>query len=109
MRYNQDQKKINGVTTLPELITKEAITEAAKEVEEKVHMSYTMQTDHNIYLRKTDVNKPISHISNKRLDTKVAALACDELAEEGPLKDVFKSNFFLKFVQQILNTAILIL
>ena len=34
---------------------------------------------------------------------KVAALACDELAEEGPLKVVFKSDSFLNFVQQILH------
>ena len=58
VRYHQDQLQINGVTTLPELITKEAITEAAKEVKEKAHISYKMQTDHRIYLRKTDVNKP---------------------------------------------------
>eukprot|EP00091_Calanus_sinicus_P005012 TRINITY_DN15374_c0_g1_i1.p1 TRINITY_DN15374_c0_g1~~TRINITY_DN15374_c0_g1_i1.p1 ORF type:complete len:244 (+),score=54.94 TRINITY_DN15374_c0_g1_i1:93-824(+) len=101
--FHQDQLRRNGVTTLPELITKEAITEAVKEVEEKADMSYTMQTDHNIYLRKTDETKPITHVSNQRLDTKVAALACDELAEEGPLKVVFKSNSFLSFVQQILN------
>ena len=56
VRYHQDQLKINGVTTLPEMITKEAITEAVKEVEEKAHTSYTMQTGHNIYLRKTDLH-----------------------------------------------------
>jgi len=103
VKFHQDQLKKNGVTTLPELMTKEGITEAVKEVEEKAHMSYTMQTDHNIYLRNTDETKPMSHISNMRLGTKVAALACDELAEEGPLKVVFKSNSFLTFVQQILN------
>jgi len=103
VRFHQDQLQQNGVTTLPELITKEAIDEAVKEVELKAPISYTMETDHNIYLKKTDETKPITHISNQRLDTKVAALACDELAEEGPLKVVFRSDSFLKFVQQILN------
>ena len=62
-----------------------------------------MQTDHNIYLSKADTIKPIRHISKRRLDTKVSALACDELADERPLKVVFKSNSFINFVQQILN------
>ena len=34
---------------------------------------------------------------------KVAALACDALDEDGPLKVLFKSNSLLRFVQQILN------
>ena len=67
--------------------------------------SYTMQTDHNIYLTPGDWDstQPAGHVSNRRLDTKVAALACDLLAEEGPLKVLFKSDSFLSFVQQILN------
>ena len=47
--------------------------------------------------------KLLRHISNKRLDTKVAVPACDVLSEEGLLKVLFKSNSFLNFVQQILN------
>ena len=64
-----------------------------------------MQTDHNIYLTAEDWDRSqgARHVSNRRLDTKVAALACDLLAEEGPLKVLFKSDSFLSFVQQILN------
>ena len=67
--------------------------------------SYTMQTDHNIYLTAGDWDKhqPAGHVCNRRLDTKVAALACDLLAEEGPLKVLFRSDSFLSFLQQILN------
>lgn len=76
-----------------------------EEVESKVEESYTMQTDHNIYLTAGDWDRHQApgHVSNRRLDTKVAALACDLLAEEGPLKVLFKSDSFLAFVQQILN------
>jgi len=103
VRFHKEQLEQNGVTTLPGLVTKEAIDKAVKEVEEKADTSFTMMTDHNIYLRESDDSKPVSHIRNKRLDTKVAALACDELTEEGPLKVIFRSDSFLKFVQQILN------
>lgn len=103
VKYHQGQLASHGVTTLPELITRQAIAEAVQEAEEKADHSYTMQTDHNIYLRKTDPTKPKDHISNQRLDTKVAALACDELNEENPLKVLFRSDSFLKFVQNILG------
>ena len=33
----------------------------------------------------------------------VAALACDLLDEDGPLKVLFKSDSFLNFIRQILN------
>ena len=79
VRYHQDQLKIYIIMTLPELKTKEAISEAVMEVEEKAHRSFTMQTEHNIYLRERDINNPVSHISNKLLYTNVAALACESL------------------------------
>ena len=76
-----------------------------QEVEMKLDQSYTMATDHNIYLTKEDwdSDKAKEHVSNRRLDTKVAALSCDLLREDGPLKILFKSNSFLQFVQKILN------
>ena len=71
----------------------------------KLDQSYTMATDHNIYLTKEDwdSDKAKEHVSNRRLDTKVAALSCDLLREDGPLKILFKSNSFLQFIQKILN------
>ena len=71
----------------------------------KLDQSYTMQTDHNIYLTKDDWDSSRSndHVSNRRLDTKVAALSCDLLHEDGPLKILFKSDSFLGFIQKILN------
>merc|ERR1712045_426549 len=63
------------------------------------------QTDHNIYLTAADWDREqgAGHVSNRRLDTKVAALACDLLAEESPLKVLFRSDSFLNFVRRILN------
>ena len=103
VKFHQEQLLQNGVTTLPGLVTKEALDETVKEVEEKADTSFTMKTDHNIYLKESDKSLDTNHIRNKRLDTKVAALACDELSEQGPLKVIFRSESFLKFVQQILN------
>ena len=120
MRHHREDLANNGVTTLPGLVTRLAIDTAVKvvqlvgvlmltfvfeEVESKVEESYTMQTDHNIYLTAADWDREqgAGHVSNRRLDTKVAALACDLLAEEGPLKVLFKSDSFLSFIQQILN------
>ena len=34
---------------------------------------------------------------------KVAALACDQLSEEGPLKTVFRSSSFLEVRQKFAN------
>ena len=78
-------------------------------MEEKIDQSYTMQTHHNIYLTKEDwdVSRSRDHVSNRRLDTCVAALACDLLQEQGPLKILFRSESFLKFIQQILNVPTL--
>jgi len=103
VKFHQEQLLQNGVTTLPGLVTKEALDETVKEVEGKADTSFTMKTDHNIYLKESDKSLDTNHIRNKRLDTKVAALACDELSEQGPLKVIFRSESFLKFVQQILN------
>ena len=67
--------------------------------------------------RDSDQSLPSDHIRNLRLDTKVvflfsfadkgvekiprarfqvAALACDQLREDGPLKTVFRSSSFLE-------------
>ena len=45
-----------------------------EEVERKVEESYTMQTDHNIYLTAADWDsqQTAGHVCNRRLDTKVA-------------------------------------
>ena len=98
-----------GVTTLPGLVTKEALKEAIQEVEEKMERSYTMQTNHNIYLSKEDWDnmREKDHAANRRLDTKVAALACDQIKENSPLKILFKSDAFLSFVQHVLGVPIL--
>ena len=76
---------------------REVVRVLLEEVESKVEKSYTMQTDHNIYLTAEDWDRSqgAQHVSNRRLDTKVAALACDLLAEEGPLKVLFRSDSFL--------------
>ena len=99
----------SGVTTLPGLVTQEALQEAIREVEEKVERSFTMQTTHNIYLTKEDwdTEKARDHVANRRLDTKVAALSCDLLRENCPLKILFKSDSFLKFIRKILNVPAL--
>ena len=91
---------MRGVTTLPGLVTQQALQEAIKEVEEKVESSFTMQTSHNIYLSK---EKDSDHVANRRLDTRVAALSCDQLEETSPLKTLFKSDSFLYFIKKILN------
>ena len=103
-RHRQELRD-HGVTTLPGLVNTDSISRAVEEVETKVDLSYTMQTHHNIYLTKQDwdQSKEQEHVSNRRLDTKVAALACDVLDESGPLKTLFKSDSFLKFIQQILD------
>ena len=94
-----------GVTTLPGLVTQQALQEAIREVEEKVESSFTMQTSHNIYLSKEDWDsqRDSDHVANRRLDTRVAALSCDQLQENSPLKTLFKSDSFLLFIQKILN------
>ena len=94
-----------GVTTLPGLVTQQALQEAIKEVEEKVESSFTMQTSHNIYLSKEDwaSQRDSDHVANRRLDTRVAALSCDQIEENSPLKTLFKSHSFLYFIQKILN------
>ena len=81
------------------------VSSCCQEVEMKQDQSYTMQTNHNIYLTKEDWDRSRSkeHVCNQRLDTKVAALSCDLLQEDGPLKIIFKSNSFLRFIQKILN------
>ena len=120
VRNHQQELEMKGVTTLPGLVTRlaidtavkvvrillwESLTVLLKEVESKAEESYTMQTDHNIYLTGEDWDRSqgAGHVCNRRLDTKVAALACDLLAEEGPLKVLFKSDSFLSFIQQILK------
>jgi hypothetical protein len=89
-----------------------------------------METDHNIYLRPGDPALPPLHARNLRLDTKVdtsfsfsissllsfsfsfffslscskvAALACDQLEEAGPLKTVFRSDSFREFLRLLLQ------
>ena len=71
----------------------------------KLDQSYTMATDHNIYLTKEDWDsqRDGDHVANRRLDTKVAALSCDQLQENSPIKTLFKSDSFLYFIQKILN------
>ena len=49
-------------------------------------MSYTMDTDHNIFLSADTPALSAGHPANTRLHTRVAALACDRLDEAGPLK-----------------------
>jgi len=100
---HRKQLKANGVTTLPGFLTPKAVADAVVEVEEKEGRAYTMQTDHNIYLRDSDQSLPSDHIRNLRLDTKVAALACDQLKEDGPLKTVFRSSSFLEFTRLLLQ------
>ena len=94
---------------MPGLVTQEALQEAIREVEEKVERSFTMQTTHNIYLTKEDwdTEKARDHVANRRLDTKVAALSCDLLRENCPLKILFKSDSFLNFIRKILNVPAL--
>ena len=101
--YHRKQLKTYGVTTLPGLMKEDAIAIAVEEIEGKMDSSYTMQTDHNIYLKGSDQAKAKDHIRNKRLDTKVAALACDELDEESPLKVIFRSDSFNEFIRQVLS------
>jgi len=48
---HRKQLQANGVTTLPGFLTPKAVADAVMEVEEKEGRAYTMQTDHNIYLR----------------------------------------------------------
>ena len=105
VRSHQRELKDQGVTTLPGLVTTTALEHAVREVERKAEQSYVMQTDHNIYLTKEDWDsrKGADHVSNRRLDTKVGALACDLLDEEGPLKVLFKSESFLNLIRQILD------
>jgi len=103
VRQHQHQLAAHGVTTLPGFLTGEAVQRAVEEVEEKEGQAYTMQTDHNIYLRESEPELPLDHVRNVRLDTKVAALACDLLEESGPLKTVFRSSGFLEFLRLVLQ------
>ena len=70
---HQSRLAENGVTTLPGLVTSQALDTAVQEVERKAEQSYTMETDHNIYLTESDWDKSQGkdHVSNRRLDTKV--------------------------------------
>ena len=100
---------LEQLQTLPGLVTTSALEHAVREVERKAEQSYVMQTDHNIYLTKEDwdTEKARDHVANRRLDTKVAALSCDLLRENCPLKILFKSDSFLNFIRKILNVPAL--
>ena len=85
---HQSRLKENGVTTLPGLVTSQALDTAVQEVERKAEQSYTMETDHNIYLTESDWDKSqgTDHVSNRRLDTKVRSGHVSLLLIASPLR-----------------------
>lgn len=101
--HHRDQLEKYGVTTLPGFLTSTAVASAVEEVKKKELEAFTMQTHHNIYLKPLDPNLPDDHIRNRKLNTKVAALACDQVDELNPLKTVFRSDSFLELLRLLLN------
>ena len=98
----RQELKENGVTTIPNFVTKEALELMRRESVELSDIAYETNDTHNVYLLSPplDLNKypDKHHIRNRQYKTHVASVAYDELNSDNPLANLYNSETLLRLV-----------
>jgi len=94
----------SGVATFPDFLVPSAIKKAVTECEiEKGVTKPCFVTDdtHNAYLLPDDPSFPPTHVRNKRMSTKVASIAADELPQRGVLMDLYNDDRLRELIRRV--------
>jgi len=93
----------DGIVTLPNFFTKEAVDAVVSEVEAAKGSAWFTDTEHNVFLDSGDELFPQEHVRNRQLPTTVASLAYDCLDQKSPLLRLYHTESFTKFIGDVLG------
>ncbi len=105
IRSAKDKYRSDGIVTFPGFLVPSAIASAVEDINRGIGEGDAWVTDkkHNVFLDSGDDTFGEEHARNKKLNTRVAALAYDRLSADNVLRLLYENDDFMNFLCAILE------
>lgn len=95
----------NGVLVLRDFLKPAAITSIQKEGDERRHLAYYTDSNHNIYLTPPDPAFPADHSRNREVSSSKGCITTDQIPADSALCALYNAPEFRKFLCAVLGEA----
>jgi hypothetical protein len=92
-----------GVLVLPDFLSSNAVAAIYKEGQEGHDKAYFCKQKHNVYLTEPNPNFPPNHPRNREVLSSKGCICDDVVAKESPLRQLYDSEEFRKFLCVVLS------
>ena len=103
IRQCKDSLDSEGTLVIPDFFSPEAIHNVLQQSVRKEPEAYFANSTHNVYLTPVDVNLPSDHTYNRQVISSKALIADDQIPADSPLRIVYDSTEFRRFLSQVLG------
>ncbi len=91
----------SGSLVLKNFLSTEAIQLIVKEALAEQHLAFYTNTQHNVYLKKSDPNYADSHVRNRLVTSSKGCITDDQIPRDSILKQLYNSALFRTFLASI--------
>jgi hypothetical protein len=92
-----------GVIVMRRFLKPEIVEAIRREGEESKHLAYYCRQEHNVYLTLPDESYPADHTRNRKVISSKGCITDDVIAAESPLRALYDSEVFRKFLCSVLD------
>lgn len=92
-----------GVLSLTDFLRPEILAELVEEAKAGEDKAYFTTSTHNVYLTPRDETLPQDHIFNRQVVSTKGCICDDTIADQSPLRTLYKDPVFQAFVAQVVG------
>lgn len=99
------KKKLDthGALVLRDFLTKEALSNIKKEADENQHHAFYSNSQHNVYLSKTDMEFAAEHPRNRQVVSSKGCITDESIPSDSPFRTLYNDEKFKHFLCSVLG------